>query len=207
MKKMILALCLFILALGAVSAQEATDLKVIFNPADTTYRFCEVVTQDGDTVGIRFFPQTPVKGPEFVRYALGLAQQETERKQEFARLQAAVQKNINFLAAKVDEVGGSGTYEASQHSKLKAAMQGAWTLIIRTSTENDEEPEPLSVVINDSQFSTKDDSASITWTNGESFRLNTGVYNFNLTFRLAEPDRYVAERTSQGITTKYILKR
>jgi hypothetical protein len=187
-----------------LSAQEVTDLKLIRIAKDTTFRFCEVQTKDGDTIGLRFFPERPMKKADFIKYTTALVNNEQERKKEFARLGRAVDKNINYLSAQIDSVGGPGTYASQQNESIKAAMQGAWTLLERRPNK---EPEFTTVMIQGDKLNSKDKVSDINWTAGDAFRLKSGgVFGFALDFK-QDGDRYVAERTTGGVTTKYILKR
>jgi hypothetical protein len=189
-----------------LGAQEVTDLKLLTNPKDTTWRFCEVTTKDGDTIGLRYFPQAWQKRAAFKDFAYRLAQAEIERKLEFERLSKAVQKNVNYFSAIVDSVGGAGSFSAMQNEGLKTKMQGPWSLVIRG--KNAAEPEVMTVNIQGDQLTTKDKTAGITWQTGTKFRLKSGgVFTFLLNFEQVEPDRYVAENTVAGVVTKYILKR
>lgn len=201
----LLAFGCWLLASGA-TAQEVVDIQLLKNARDTTYRFCEIQTKDGDTVGIRYFPQAWTKKAEFQNFAYRLAQAETERRQEFDRLQKMAQKNVNYFAGIVDSIGGAGTFAGMQHQQLKEKMQGAWTLVTRV--QGADEPEITTCMIQGDNLATKDKNAVIEWTNGETFRLKSGgLFAFNLNFKQVAPDRYVAERTVDGKTNKYVLKR
>jgi len=199
-----LAFGLLLLAFAPAQAQELTDLKLIRIAKDTTFRFCEVQTKDGDTLGIRFFPERPLKAADFIKYTSSLVNNEQERKKEFARLERAVDKNIAYLSAQIDSVGGPGTYASQQNENIKQALQGAWTLLERKPNK---EPEFMTVMVQGDKLNSKDKVSDIAWTSGDGFRLRSGgVFAFALDFK-QDGDRYVAERTASGVTTKYVLKR
>lgn len=201
-KLLIFSALLFALHL---QGQEVIALRLQTNhtETDTTYRFCEMTIMDGDTVGYRYYPKTWLDKASFQRFAFQMANNEIERRQEFDRLAEIVQQNIDFFAARIDQVCGTGTYAAMQHNSLKAKMQGPWSLIIR---QDGQEPDVSTVVITESTMTGMNKTASITWTNGERFRLNGsagGFFLFNLTFEQEDPMRFIAVR--DGIT--YVLKR
>lgn len=200
MKSLNLIIILLLSALSLFS-QEETSIKVLENPKDSTFRFCEITTKDGDTVNIRFFPQAGLKRNEFKQYAYQLAQQEDERRKELNRIKNSVQQNISFLAATVDSIGGAGSYTDMQSGDLKTKLQGAWSILIRN--ESNEEPEVLTVVIQDKTMTTKDKQGEIKYDDSENFTLKKGIFDANLKFTQKKPGRWVAEDKK----VKYILKR
>lgn len=201
MKSLNLIIILLLSALSLFS-QEETSIKVLENPKDSTFRFCEITTKDGDTINIRFFPQSGLKRNEFKQYAYQLAQQEDERRKELNRIKNSVDQNISFLAATVDSIAGAGSYTAMQNDKTKSNLQGAWSILIRS--DKTDEPEVLTVIIQNKTMTTKDKQAEIKYDDGETFTLRKGIFEFNLKFIQKEYGRWVAEDENK---IKYILKR
>lgn len=205
MKRLFSSILFLVAFFATTSAQDNASVKVLFNPADTTYRFCEVDTRDGDTISIRFFPERPMKSNDFIKYTTGLIRVEQERRNELERLKREVQKNIVFLTAQIDSIEGAGAWSIIESDIIKSKMQGAWTLVSR---QEGKEPDFLTVIINESTLHTNESgSADITWGDSQTFRLNRGIYEYDLEFNI-HIDRYVAKYTDpDGKLWTYVLKR
>mgnify|MGYP001558065879 CR=1 FL=1 len=208
MKKFLIILTLLTLSLAhALTAQEELAIKLVYHPADSTWNFSEIRKYDGKKTGERDIPENGAtfKKDAFKAYCENLIKAQQESLTEQKRIAAKIGDNITFLGSALDSVCGAGTYTALLNNALKDKLQGPWTLVVG---KGDPEQTFLTVNVQGNQMASADKVSQITWKDAENFTLKSGgIFAFNLQFSQKEPGRFVAERTSGGVTTKYLLAR
>lgn len=206
MKKFISILTFSILAFSLFSQEEIT-LKLNYDSSDSTWNFLEIRKYDGKKTGERQIPENGAtfKKDAFKSYCENLIKAQQESLTEQKRIAAKIGDNITFLGSALDSVGGAGSYAALLNNALKDKLQGPWTLVVGKG-----EPGQtfLTVNVQGDNMASADKVSAITWKDAESFTLKSGgIFAFNLIFVQKEPGKFVSERTSNGVTTKYLISR
>lgn len=189
-----------------LSAQSEVKLTLNYQSSDSTWYLTEIQRIEGKKVSERVLPESgqTLKKDAFKQYVQNLVSTEQNRLTELKRAEKKVAENIAFLGSAVDSVCGAGTFNSFQNDVIKNKLQGPWSLVIRNGKP---EPDVITVNINGDVMNSKDKTSNIVWKDADSFQLLKGIITVNLNFTLVEPDKYYAERTVNGETTKYTLKR
>jgi hypothetical protein len=194
---------LALLAFTSLSAQVEVKLKLEYNASDSTWYFTETKRVDGRKVAENIIPEDKtLTKSQFSDYCKALIQAEQNRLSELRRAEDKALENIRFFGVSVDSVCGPGTAAGFATASIKEKMQGPWSLIARNG-----ETDVYTISIQGDNCNSKDKTSTITWLDAERFRLGTGIFPHTLTFKLDAPDRYTAERTANGVTVKYVIKR
>jgi major membrane immunogen (membrane-anchored lipoprotein) len=208
MKKLLLVLTLFTISLASsLTAQEEVSLKLNYNAADSSWNFSEIRRYDGKKTGERDIPENGAtfKKDAFKGYVENLIKAQQESLTEQKRIAAKINENITFLGTALDSVCGAGTFTALQNNVLKDKLQGPWTLVVG---RGDSDQSFLTVNVQGDNMASADKVSGIAWKDAESFTLKSGgIFAFNLQFNQKEPGRFIAERTSNGKTVKFLLAR
>jgi hypothetical protein len=203
MKFKIILAAMALLAFNGLNAQVEVSTKLEYQASDTTWFFTETKRVDGRKVSESIIPEDrTLKKSDFSNYCKALIQAEQNRLAEIRRAEEGTLDNIAFFSASVDSVCGQGTAASFATGSIKEKMQGPWSLISRNG-----ETDVTTIQITENQMATKNKVSTITWLDADRFRVGVGIFTFSLTFTLDEPDRYLAERNSGGVTHKYIIKR
>jgi hypothetical protein len=170
---------------------------------DTLYSLREIARLEGRKVSDNLVPDYgPLTKADFKTWLSNEIKGQQNILLEIQRKQTSVEATIAFLGNSLDSVYGAGAYKALESEAIQAKMQGIWQIVVRNGDTHS-----IPCVIQGNELISNDKKSLITWKTADSFTLAKGLFNFALTFKLADGDRYVAERTAAGVTTKYTLRR
>jgi hypothetical protein len=192
----------------SAQVEEKLKLEVLKSDSSTTYYLTETVRVEGRKVSERVLPEdgTTLTKDEFKTYVGNLIKTQQNRLAEAQLAQKKFELNINFLGSTIDSVCGTGAFAALQNESIKMKLQGIWQIVERNG-----ETKSIPIVIQGNEAIANGKTAAIVWKNSETFQLVKGIFDYNLTFKWIEPDKYLAERTStvggQSVITKYTLRR